>query len=113
MPAEFATILDIVLACRRIGKFLLGVDEASFLLEEEKHWAVASQLILIGEAVGRLSDEFRQANPEVPWIQYAAMRNRLAHQYDAINWSLVWITASTEIPELIAFLEPQLPQENS
>ncbi len=42
MPADFATILDIVLACRRIGKFLSGVDEASFLLEEEKHWAVAS-----------------------------------------------------------------------
>jgi len=112
MPADLATILDIVLACRRIRKFIAGADEASFLLDDEKHWAVASQLILIDEAVRRLSDEFRQANSAIPWTQYAGMRNRLAHQYDAINWSIVWITANEEIPDLIKFLEPMVPPED-
>jgi uncharacterized protein with HEPN domain len=112
MPVDLATALDIVLACRRIGKFLISTDEASFLDDEEKHWAVASQLMLIGEAARRLSEEFRLANPSVPWSQYTGMRNRLAHQYDAINWSIVWITASEEIPELLTTLEPIVPQED-
>ncbi len=111
MSADLATILDIVLACRRVDKFLSESNEASFLLDDEKQWAVVSQLILIGEAVRRLSDEFRQANSQIPWSQYAGMRNRLVHQYDAINWSLVWITASQELPELLTTLEPQLPPE--
>jgi uncharacterized protein with HEPN domain len=113
MPADLATILDIVLACRRIGRFLQGADEASFLADDEKHWAVASQLILIGEAVKRLSQEYRTSVSEIPWAQYAGMRNRLAHQYDAINWSLVWVTASTEVPDLLKTLEPQLPQDDA
>jgi uncharacterized protein with HEPN domain len=59
MPRDPATILDIVLACLRVEKFLLGSSESEFQIDDEKQWAVVSQLILIGEAVRRLSDEFR------------------------------------------------------
>jgi uncharacterized protein with HEPN domain len=113
MPADLATALDIVLACRRIGKFLSGATESRFLLDDEKRWAVVSQLILIGEAVRRLSSDFRQLNATIPWNEYAGMRNRLDHQYEAIDWSIVWNTATAEIPALLAFLEPQLPEEDS
>lgn len=109
MLRDPATILDIVLACRRVEKFLLGSSEAEFLIDDEKQWAVVSQLIIIGEAVRRLSDEFRSVNPDIPWAQYAGMRNRLVHQYDAINWSIVWKTASEEIPTLLVTLESQIP----
>lgn len=48
MPDDLATVLDIVLACRRINRFLRDVDESTFLDDEEKQWAVVSQLSLIG-----------------------------------------------------------------
>jgi uncharacterized protein with HEPN domain len=109
MADDLATVLDMVLACRRIARFLTGVDEPTFLASEEKHWAVVSQLSIVGESVRRLSTPFRDARPHVPWRQIAGMRDRLIHGYDKINWSLVWLTATQEVPKLLAELEPLIP----
>lgn len=109
MADDLATVLDLVLAARRIARFLAGVDEAAFLAAEEKHWAVVSQLSVIGESVRRLSTAFRDSRPNIPWRQIAGMRDRLIHGYDKINWSLVWVTATQEVPKLLAELEPLVP----
>ena len=111
MPDDAATILDIVIACRRVLRFTADVDDADFLRNEEKHWAVCSQLLLIGEAARRLADELRSEHPAIPWPQIAGMRNRLVHQYDKINWVLVWKTAIEDIPMLLAELEPLVQDE--
>jgi uncharacterized protein with HEPN domain len=37
------------------------------------------------------------------------MRDKLIHQYDAVDLDEVWKTVTTEIPPLIAFLEPLVP----
>ncbi|MGA2616586.1 MAG: HepT-like ribonuclease domain-containing protein [Thermoguttaceae bacterium] len=106
MPDDAATVVDIVLACRRVQRFVAQADEARFAGNEEKHWAVVSQLVLIGEAVRRLSETFRAAHPNIPWSLIAGMRNRLTHEYDKINWALVWRTATVEVGRLLAELEP-------
>ena len=93
MPDDAATILDIVLASRRIARFIYAVDAESFLADDEKQWAVVSQLMLIGEAVRRLSPEICDQHSNIPWRQMAGMRNRLVHHYDKIDWPLVWTTA--------------------
>jgi uncharacterized protein with HEPN domain len=106
MPDEGATVLDIVLACRRVVRFTRSADQISFLADDEKHWAVVSQLMLIGEAVRRLSSDFLDQHPTVPWQQIAGMRNRLIHHYDKIDWPLVWNTARRDVPQLLTELEP-------
>lgn len=106
MPDDKATVLDIVLACRRIERFLRDAEEETFRAADEKRWAVVSQLLIIGEAVRRLSEQFLGQYPQIPWRRLAAMRNRLIHEYDKINWALVWKTARTEIPRLEAVLRP-------
>ena len=106
MADDAATILDIVLACRRIGQFLADADEAAFHADEEKRWATVSQLMIIGEAVRRLSENFRDQYATIPWRQVAGMRDRLIHQYDKINWDLVWKTATADVPALAAVLAP-------
>lgn len=108
MPDDAATVLDIVLACRRIARFVANADEKSFLADDEKHWAVVSQLMLIGEAVRRLSTDFCDQHSSIPWHQMAGMRNRLVHHYDKIDWPLVWTTACRNVPILLAALEPQV-----
>jgi len=112
MPDDAATIVDILASCRRIERFVSGVDRKLFHASEEKHWAVASQLLVIGEAVTRLSSGFRQSHPGIPWQRMAGMRNRLVHGYDKINWELVWRTATTEVPLLQAELGP-IPNDES
>ena len=110
MADDAATVVDLVLACRRIRRFIGDVDEPAFNADQEKRWAVVSQLLLIGEAVRRLSEHFRSGHPQIPWRQIAGMRDRLIHDYDKINWSLVWATATADVPSLLAELEPLVSQ---
>jgi len=111
MWRDEATLLDIAQAARRIVSFVRGVDEASFAANAEKHWAVVAQLLIIDEAVTRLSNEFRSSHPEIAWAKIAGMRNRLIHGYDTIRWDLVWRTATEAVPQLLKQIEPLLPTE--
>ncbi len=110
-PDEAATALDIVLACRRVRRFLEDVDEPSFQADEEKRWAVVSQLLIIGEAARRLSHAFQREHPRIPWRQITAMRNRLIHEYDRINWRLVYRTAIQDVPILMDEMEAVVPAD--
>lgn len=81
------------------------MDVKEFLDNTEKRWAIVSQLSIIGEATNRLSNEFKDSNPEIPWREIAAMRNRLIHGYDQINWKLVWETIQRDLPPLKQFIQ--------
>ena len=48
--------------------------------EETIQWTVTTPLYNIGEHVYNLSDEFKKAHPEIPWIKIAGLRYRLVHQ---------------------------------
>lgn len=113
MWRDEATLLDIAQAARRIISFVQGVDEASFAANAEKHWAVVAQLLVIGEAVTRLSPELGSSHPEIERAKIAGMRNRLIHGYDTIRWDVVWRTATEAVPQLLAQIEPLLPTEES
>src|SRR5436309_11076066 len=64
---------------------------------------VLYELAIIGEAAGRVSDEVRQAHPEVPWPRIVAQRNILVHVYDHLNLDRVWVAV-----EAMPVLERQL-----
>ena len=49
--------------------------------------------MILGEAVKRLSDEFREAHDHIPWTDAARMRDRLIYGYDAIDLDIVWQAA--------------------
>ncbi|MCI5687634.1 MAG: DUF86 domain-containing protein [Emergencia sp.] len=57
-------------------------------------------IIQIGELVSRLSEEFLEKHSEIPWHAIKAMRNLHAHDYDNINFEIVWETLTKDIPEL-------------
>jgi uncharacterized protein with HEPN domain len=105
MLRDEATILDMIRACRLVLAFGDGMDEMSFSSDLKTQSAILHQLLVLGEAVKRLSDEFRLAHPEMPWRTIAGMRDNLIHEYDAVDIAEVWKTSTTDIPPLIAALE--------
>jgi uncharacterized protein with HEPN domain len=67
-------------------------------------------LIVMGEAVKRLSAEFRAKHAEIPWSLIAGMRDHLIHGYDIVDWDEVWKTATTDVPDLLIRIAPLLPR---
>ena len=63
---------------------------------------------MIGEAVKRLSKEFRSSHSDVPWALIAGMRDNLIHGCDLTDWDEVWKTATKDIPDLLDKIESYL-----
>ena len=75
---------------------------------------VARRLTIIGEASSLLLKkypEFGEQNPRIPLQQARAMRNALVHDYNRIDWYLVWDTIQTQLPKLIDAIEPLLSKK--
>ncbi len=68
--------------------------------------AIVRLLEVIGEAANGVSDQFRQEHSELPWRQMIATRNRLIHGYRDIDPDVVVRIAHTNLPGVIAALEP-------
>lgn len=66
--------------------------------------AVLHELMLIGEAASRLSDEYKDAHPDVPWKDVIGQRVQLAHHYWDTQWARIQQTVAEDIPALKAAL---------
>ena len=67
--------------------------------------ALVQLMQIIGEAAGRVSPA-RQENPtEIQWPEIIALRNRLIHGYDTVDFDILWRIITNDIPPLISALE--------
>ena len=69
------------------------------------------QLIIIGEAAARLSSSFRRQHAEIEWSDVVGFRNFVVHEYFAVSWPIVWITAVQDVPQLRAQIVRVLTEE--
>lgn len=83
-----------------------GCDRLAFESDLKTQSAVLHQLMVMGEAVKRLSHELRERYPEIPWTLIAGMRDRLIHGHDAVDKDEVWKTATVDVPSLLSMVEP-------
>lgn len=67
--------------------------------------SVLYQIVIIGEAVNRLSSDFIVNNPQIPIRQIKGMRNRVVHEYKEVDLQVLWEAMQTSIPELLKELE--------
>lgn len=109
MSRDEEIILDLAQACRLILAFTSDQDKAAFLVDVKTQSSVLAQIIILGEAVNRLSDTFKAEHSQIPFAQIKGMRNRVTHEYKEVDFELVWDAIEQNIPELLALLEPLLP----
>lgn len=97
-----------VSAIRRVQEFTASLTYEAYLDNILVQSAVERQLEILGEAARRLSNEFRQAHPEIGWRRVIGLRNILIHRYDEIRQETIWKTAISEMEPLRTQLETLL-----
>ena len=64
--------------------------------------AILYDLVIIGEAINALPEEFRVNQGDVPWSLAAKLRDRLAHHYFNVDLSIIRQTLDTPLATLRA-----------
>lgn len=100
MWPEKDTLLEMVTFLSDIENFVTGRTLNEFVNDDMFRSAVQYKLIIVGEAVTRLSKEFRKAHARIPWQKVADYRNFSIHGYHAVDWIVVWKAATINAPIL-------------
>lgn len=95
----------IVKYCERIetARQYFGNDFELFSASTPYQDSYSLCLIQIGEAVGRLSDEYRENHPQIDWRAIYGMRCHLVHGYDNFDPEIAWDAIETHVPPLRIF----------
>ena len=75
--------------------------------------SLVKEIEIIGEAASKVSQETRNALPDIPWADLTGMRPRLIHAYFDINVEVVWQTVVHDLPRLLSALEKILKEGSS
>ena len=105
-------LLHMLVGIKRLKEMLSGVDKETFLEDLRLQDASAFDISTIGEAASQVSEDFQSQHPEIPWAKMRGMRNRLVHifDYEQINYNILWIVATVELPELEPRIREALSQ---
>lgn len=74
--------------------------------------AADSLVLKLGEAVRRLPEAFLAAQQHDPaWRRAIGMRHRIAHEYDAVDYEIVWQVVAVHAADLRTRVEALLESE--
>jgi len=86
-----------------------GLPRAAYDADENLRLALIHLVQVVGEAARKVSSEFTEAHPEVPWENIIGMRHKLVHDYLGVDEDIVWQVVTVDLPRLVRSLEPLVP----
>jgi uncharacterized protein with HEPN domain len=97
---NLASIWDMIQAIQEIQE-----DTANFTYEKIEQnrtvrRAVERNFEILGEAGGRVSDEFRHQHPEIDWRKIIGLRNIIIHRYEKVESAVLWEVIVSNLPTL-------------
>lgn len=111
MRQDETYLLDMLLAARKAAKFAQDLEYEQFERSDLHQNAIFKVLEIVGEAAARISDDTKDAHPEIPWSNVIGLRNRIVHAYFGLDLEIVWRIVNESVPELINKLEQIVPPE--
>lgn len=93
-------LLDILDAIDTIFSFSEGITFEEFLSDIKTNQATIRLLEVIGEAVKNVPTDVQKMKPEIPWQEFARMREKLIHLYFGVDLQIVWDTVNEDLPSL-------------
>jgi uncharacterized protein with HEPN domain len=91
------SILKEIANMKKIMKGKKKIDiEKNLTLER----AVSMTLSLIGEKAGKVTPTFKKQHPEIEWRKIIALRNRIVHNYEDLDFDIIYDIVSKKLPAL-------------
>lgn len=71
-----------------------------FSRDEDMQAATLHYLQTLAESSSRLSEPAKANHPEIDWTAIRGFRNRIVHEYLAVDLQMVWTIIQNELPRL-------------
>ena len=95
-----------------VETYVSGLEPRDFFDDKKTITACAFTVSRIGELVKEITDETINKYKEIPWNSIKGMRNRIVHDYDNVDLSVLWGTIKESLPELKNKLKDIILAEN-
>ena len=89
---------DIWESIEKIERFTKGITQENFQNDEKTTDAVVRNFEIIGEAAGRLPEDFVDRNSEIEWAKIVGLRNRIVHDYFGVDLLIIWQILKNDLP---------------
>ena len=83
-----------------LKEFVAGYNQEEFEKDKKTINACVFNLSQIGELVGKISKEIMEENSEIEWQGLKSLRNRIVHDYEGVNLTMIWGFLTEELDEL-------------
>ena len=83
-----------------VEQYIKGLEAKDFLDDKKTITACAFTVSQIGEIVKEIENETMEKYPNIPWNSIKGMRNRIVHDYENVDLSVLWATIKESLPEL-------------
>jgi uncharacterized protein with HEPN domain len=94
--------------CSKIGESIKRYGDSFDVFSNDWDYynSVSMSIMQIGEISVGLSAEFKeQTRTQMAWGLVRSMRNMFAHEYASMDKTIIWETATKDIPTLLNFCE--------
>ena len=85
---------------KELESYITGMDYDAFSADSKTINACAFLIGQLGELTTVISSEAQSMYTEIPWRNIKGMRNRIIHDYDNVDFIVLWKTVSESIPQL-------------
>ena len=90
----------IMTAIGHIEEFTHDMTYSQFIADKRTLFATTYNIQIIGEAVYKLTKDYKKAHPGLPWPLMEKMRHVLVHDYYNIVPPAVWDVVTEDIPSI-------------
>ena len=104
MRSDDQRIADMIEASERAMRFVADRTRADLEHDDMLLLGLVKSVEIIGEAAARVSEQTREAYPDVAWADIIGMRNRLVRTCFDWNRDIIWQTVQRSLPELVTQL---------
>ena len=93
-------VKSILTEIANMDKIMAGKSRSDLEEDLTLERAVSMTLGLIGEKANKISTDFIEEHPEIEWRKIIALRNRIVHSYEDLDFDIIYDTVVRKLPKL-------------